>query len=111
VSEVRRGRRDDREGSILLSVSGDGASSQYVGYKFVYLDGQCPLNFAMPKGAWVPLLMTTGPHLALDWEDGGTRYQDAFSFRMFVIAVDYTGNESAPSNILVVAHDGKPDKK
>lgn len=100
-------------GSIAIEISTASDSTinrEDIGYLYHFVDGTFPKSFALPDGAWKANPWTSQVLIELDWDDGGTWQQDAFSFRMFVTAIDRAGNESAPSNIVTASHDGRTEK-
>jgi len=105
---------EDNEGQIdlYLSRAAGQPSPDDTGYRFHFVGGDLPNGLVMPAGIWGALHWGVGPaHVAIYWDDGRTWQQDAFSFRMYVTAVDRAGNESPPSNIVSIAHDGNLDKE
>ena len=106
---------DDRTGKILLIVSnrdGTPVSIDDVGYRFYLVDGELPgERSSLLSRTWKAFKAKQGAALRVfEWDDGATWEQEPFSFRMFVTAVDRAGNESAPSDTVVVADDGKQDR-
>lgn len=98
-------------GSIDLAVSPIGRDLSVVddiGYCFHFMDGNAPDSLTLPAGAWSA---THRLHLYIHWNDGETWDQDGFRFRMFVTAMDRAGNESRPSNVVVVEHNGNQEKE
>jgi hypothetical protein len=93
----------DERGSIDLRVFPPADTIERIGYIFHRVDGRLPDGLNLPAGAW------WRPHtdMVLDWDDQQTWYQEPFSFRMYVTAIDSAGNESAPSNTITIADDGE----
>lgn len=98
---------DVDDGSILLEVDvpANETTLQGLHFRIHVIDGDLPYGFQRPlfdeatpmKSGWV---------LNVNWDDGGTWNQEAFSFRFVVSYVDKAGNESAWSDTLVVEHNG-----
>jgi hypothetical protein len=103
ISENRwRGPVSDQFGDIMLHVSPPADSLEHVGYLIHFVDGRLPEGLVLPTEPW----SIRHDDLILVWNDQELWYQEPFSFRMFVSAIDGAGNESAPSNVVTVADDG-----
>ena len=92
------------------------------GYRVVLVGGRCPNGLTIPPGYWSPLHWAATSYddglkprdpasfevgaIELRWNDGATWDQDPFNLTLKVVAVDYAGNESAPSNTVVVRDSG-----
>jgi hypothetical protein len=100
-------------GSISLDISSSDESSfagQAIGCRFHFVDGALPKRLeTLPEGSWAPNGWDGRIWITIFWSDGETWKQDPFSFRMFVTVIDKAGNESPPSNVIEVAHDGNTD--
>lgn len=93
-------------GSMQLTISGasdDRTPQRGIGYRFHYVDGKLPRDYVVTDEAY---LLQSSDHLSIGWNDSAIWDQESFLFRMVVTAVDRAGNESAPSNVVIVAHDG-----
>jgi hypothetical protein len=104
------GMSEGYAGSITLAVSQVGQDLPIVdevGYCFHFVDGDAPDSLTLPAGAWSAHPRGDGAFLLfIHWNDGRTWEQDPFGFRMYVTAMDRAGNESPPSNTVVVEHNG-----
>ena len=101
-------------GSITIGISTTDASTligQDQGYRYHFVDGTLPMKLALDEHLWCAQGWEKNVWLSIGWSDGETWRQDPFSFRMYVTAIDRAGNESKPSNIIVVADDGISDAR
>lgn len=81
------------------------------GYIFHLVDGKLPSGLEFTADAWSTAMRGDSAYPYIAWNDGMSWEQDAFNFRMYVTAIDSAGNESLPSNIIVVADDGKQEER
>jgi len=106
----RAARRSNSDyASINIKVRGATDNRTQVtglGYRVHYVDGALPNGLRMPSA---PLIANHGD-LFLGWADGRTWEQEPFAFRLYVTAMDLAGNESVPSDTIVVSHDGDMSK-
>ena len=97
-------------GYVQLTVTNaadDRTPIEALGYRFEFIDGVFPDGRMVPSKVFDAL---PGGTLFLVWDDDATWDQDRFSFRLAVRAVDYAGNKSAASNVVIVSHDGNMDQ-
>ncbi len=93
---------DGDVGSIHFLVSGssdDRTPRGEIGYRLHYVDGEVPRRLEISADAFLG-------HPSVYWIDGPTWDQEPFVFRVWATAVDRAGNESAPSNVVIVGHSG-----
>jgi hypothetical protein len=95
---------ESREGGVSLYVRGtdNRTPSDSLRYRLRLADGDLPHGFTLPLRE----TQVNGGRLRLSWSDGKSWTQEPFSFRLTVTAIDLAGNEGAPSEAIVVAHDG-----
>ncbi|HET6463905.1 MAG TPA: hypothetical protein VFH33_08910, partial [Candidatus Krumholzibacteria bacterium] len=84
----------------VRGASDDRTLADSLRYRIHYVDGDLPFGFTLRPTyvAW--------NGLNIYWDDGLTWEQEPFSFRLYVTSIDRAGNESKPSNIVSIAHDG-----
>jgi len=102
---------NDETGAILVSV-GDASDNRTpadsLGDEFLHVSGVLPDGLTLPSKAYYPIHFRNDDRniLCFYWKDGTTWEQDAFSFKIAVVAVDRAGNKSPASNVVAVSHDG-----
>ena len=87
----------------LADVCDDRTPADSLGYQIHLVDGTLPQGLELPDGTY---FKEYARHPYLQWIDGASWDQEPFSFRVFLTLLDRAGNESAPSDTIVVAHDG-----
>jgi len=88
---------------VAVGATDDRTPPEQLGYRFHHVDGDLPQGLVVSDGAF---LLQSGARLTLYWADGRTWDQERFLFRVTVTAVDRAGNESPPSNIVIVGDGG-----
>jgi hypothetical protein len=100
----------EHHGSIDIEVNGasdDRTPSDSLGYRLHYVDGALPDDCQVPGEAYLPFVsLRWGRTYSLGWQDGKTWDQEAFSFRAYVTSMDWAGNESVPSDTILIEHNG-----
>lgn len=106
VSDIHYHGGPGGDGGLTLTVSYPSHKGirDTLGYSFHIVDGVPPATPLFPPGAYRPF---ENGRLSTHWGERRAWCQDEFSFRMYVTAVDSAGNESEPSNVVVVADDGR----
>ncbi len=100
---------EGRFGSISLSVFGakdDRTAEDSLGYRFRHVSGELPRGLALPPKTYFARIVRTEKRLWFYWDDDATWDQDSIVFKIAVIAVDRGGNESPPSNVVEITHNG-----
>lgn len=102
--EILASDSESREGGISLYLTGtdDRTPSDSLRYRLRFVDGDLPHGFTLSHRA----TRVNDGRIRLSWSDGKSWTQEPFSFRLAATAIDLAGNEGAPSDAILVAHDG-----
>jgi hypothetical protein len=92
----------DGSGAIWIGVAAadDATPADRMGYRLAVMAGSPPHGFTVPMKP-VRAFGGSNGQLWLEWDDGASDDQEAFSFTLQIVAIDLAGNESVPQTLMI----------